>query len=63
MLKYQDYEDEFNQLGVSQTDACILLNYLQAIAEIGINFNNEKKDWENEELCNMDEGINQAPRG
>lgn len=41
MLKYQDYEDEFNQLGISQTDACILLNYLQAIAEIGINFNNE----------------------
>jgi len=43
MIKYQDYEQEFNQLGISQTDACILLDYMQAIAEIGIRFNNEKK--------------------
>lgn len=58
MLKYQDYEDEFIQLGISQTDACILLDYLQAIAEISIKFNNEKKDRENEELCNMDKSVN-----
>ncbi|WP_162274265.1 hypothetical protein [Mediterranea massiliensis] len=58
MLKYQDYEDEFNQLGIFQTDACIVLDYLQAIAEIGIKFNNEKKDRENEELCNMDKSVN-----
>ena len=38
MIKYQDYEQEFNQLGISQTDACILLDYMQAIAEIGIRF-------------------------
>ncbi len=58
MLKYRDYEDEFNRLGIFQTDACILLDYLQAIAEIGIKFNNEKKDRENEELCNMDKSVN-----
>lgn len=63
MLKYQDYENEFNQLGILQTDACALLDYLQAIAKIGIEFNNEKKNGKNEELCNMDEGINQTPRG
>lgn len=58
MIKYQDYEQEFNQLGISQTDACILLDYMQAIAEIGIRFNNEKKVEDDEELYNMDESIN-----
>ena len=57
MIKYQDYEQEFNQLGISQTDACILLDYMQAIAEIGIRFN-EKKVEDDEELCNMDESVN-----
>ena len=58
MIKYQDYEQEFNQLGISQTDACILLDYMQTIAEIGIRFNNEKKVEGDEELYNMDESIN-----
>lgn len=58
MIKYQDYEQEFNQLGISQIDACILLDYMQAIAEIGIRFNNEKKVEGDEELYNMDESIN-----
>lgn len=58
MIKYQDYEQEFNQLEISQTDACILLDYMQAIAEIGIRFNNEKKVEGDEELYNMDESIN-----
>lgn len=58
MIKYQDYEQEFNQLGIFQTDACFLLDYMQAIAEIGIRFNNEKKVEGDEELYNMDESIN-----
>lgn len=58
MIKYQDYEQEFNQLGISQTDACILLDYMQALAEIGIRFMNEKKVEGDEELCNMDESVN-----
>lgn len=58
MIKYQDYEQEFNQLGISQTDACILLDYMQALAEIGIRFINEKNVENDEELCNMDESVN-----
>lgn len=58
MIKYQDYEQEFNLLGISQTDACILLGYMQAIAEIGIRFVNEKNIVENEKLHNMDKGVN-----
>lgn len=58
MIKYQDYEQEFNQLGISLTDACILLDYMQALAEIGIRFMNEKKVEDDEELCNMDESVN-----
>ena len=58
MIKYQDYEQEFNLLGISQTDACILLDYMQAIAEIGIRFVNEKNIVENEKLHNMDKGVN-----
>lgn len=58
MIKYQDYEQEFNQLGISQADACILIAYMQNIAEIGIRFINEKNVVKNEELCNMDKSLN-----
>lgn len=58
MIKYQDYEQEFNQLEISQRDACILLDYMQALAEIGIRFINEKKVENDEKLCDMDESIN-----
>lgn len=58
MIKFQDYEQEFNQLEISQRDACILLDYMQALAEIGIRFINEKKVENDEKLCDMDESIN-----
>jgi hypothetical protein len=63
MVTYKDYEDYFNHLGISETEANVVIKYMYSLAEIGINVLNEKKIECYEELRNMDEGINQASRG
>ncbi len=37
MIKYSDYEDYFNKLNVTENEANVLIGYLTALAEIGIN--------------------------
>ena len=63
MVTYKDYEDYFNRLGITESEANAVIKYMYSLAEIGINVFNEKKIECHEELCNMDEGINQASRG
>ena len=61
MLKHDDYEYIFNELEITKDEASVLMRYLTELAKIGIEFLTNKK--ENEELCNLDESINQASRG
>jgi hypothetical protein len=42
MINYQDYEDYFEKLNISKDDGIILLNYLEALALIGIEYLNNK---------------------
>ena len=62
MVTYKDYEDYFNHLGISEAEANAVIKYMYSLAEIGINVLNEKNQYY-EELCNMDEGVNQTSRG
>lgn len=62
-MNYKCYEKYFNDLEISEKEANVLLDYLSSLAEIGINFVNERKIEYYEKLCNLDEGINQASRG
>ena len=57
MIKYSEYEEYFNKLNINECEANVLIGYLTALAEIGIN-NFVEKELEYEELCNMDKGIN-----
>ena len=61
MVTYKDYEDYFNHLGITEAEANVI-KYMYSLAEIGINVLNEKNQYY-EELCNMDEGVNQTSRG
>ena len=63
MVTYKDYEDYFNHLGISETEANAVIKYMYSLAEIAINVLNENKIESHEELRNMDEGINQTSRG
>lgn len=63
MVAYKDYEDYFNQFGISEAEANAVIKYMYSLAEIGINVLNENKIECHEELRNMDEGINQTSRG
>ena len=42
MINYQDYENYFEKLKISKDDGIILLNYLEALALIGIEYLNNK---------------------
>ena len=42
MINYQYYEDYFEKLNISKDDGIILLNYLEALALIGIEYLNNK---------------------
>ena len=42
MINYQDYENYFEKLYISKDDGIILLNYLEALALIGIEYLNNK---------------------
>lgn len=66
MVTYKDYEDYFNHLGITEKEANAIIKYMYSLAEIGINVLSENEMNKNqcyEELCNMDEGINQTSRG
>lgn len=65
MVTYKDYEDYFNHLGITEKEANAIIKYMYSLAEIGINVlsENEMNNQCYEELCNMDEGINQTSRG
>ncbi|MBQ2018927.1 MAG: hypothetical protein II216_07520 [Alistipes sp.] len=43
MLNYQDYENDFNKLNITKEEGIILLDFLEALALIGIEYheNNE----------------------
>lgn len=43
MIKYNDYEEYFNKLNVTEDEASMLIGYLTALAEIGINNYVEKE--------------------
>ena len=43
MINYQDYENYFEKLNISKDDGIILLNYLEALALIGIEYLNNKE--------------------
>lgn len=43
MINYQDYENYFEKLNISKDDGIILLNYLEALALIGIEYHNNNK--------------------
>ena len=51
-MKYQDFENYFNQYTITTEDGIILLNYFEALALIGIEYlNNEQiEDLEYEEI-------------
>ena len=49
MVTYKDYEDYFNHLGISETEANAVIKYMYSLAEIGINVLSEKQFEENEE--------------
>lgn len=42
MINYQDYANYFEKLHISKDDGIILLNYLEALALIGIEYLNNK---------------------
>ncbi len=42
MINYQDYENYFEKLNIRKDDGIILLNYLEALALIGIEYLNNK---------------------
>ena len=62
MVAYKDYEDYFNHLGIMETEANAVIEYMYALAEIGISVFNESKIECYEKLCNMDEGFDQVSR-
>jgi hypothetical protein len=37
MIKYSEYEEYFNKLNINECEANVLIGYLTALAEIGIN--------------------------
>ena len=37
MIKYNEYEEYFNKLNVTENEANVLIKYLSALAESGIN--------------------------
>ena len=37
MIKYSDYEEYFNKINITKDKASVLIGYLTALAEIGIN--------------------------
>ena len=37
MIKYSDYEEYFNKINITKDEAGVLIGYLTALAEIGIN--------------------------
>ena len=45
MLNYQDYENDFNKLNITKEEGITLLEFLEALALIGIEYheNNELK--------------------
>ena len=63
MVAYKDYEDYFNQFGISEAEANAVIKYMYSLADISISVLSEKQFEENEEVCNLDEGINQTSRG
>lgn len=42
-MKYQDFENYFNQYNITTEDGIILLNYFEALALIGIEYHNNKE--------------------
>ena len=43
MTKYQNFENYFNTLNISEDEGIILTNYFEALALIGIEYLNNKK--------------------
>lgn len=43
MIKYQDFENYFNQFNINNEDGITLLNYFEALALIGIEYLNNKE--------------------
>ena len=43
MTKYQNFENYFNTLNISEDEGIILTNYFEALAIIGIEYLNNKK--------------------
>ena len=43
MIKFQEFENHFNQFNISEEDGITLLNYFEALALIGIEYLNNKK--------------------
>ena len=43
MLKYQDYEEEFQQLNISENEGKTLLEYLNGIIELALETYNDRK--------------------
>ena len=45
MIKYSDYVEHFNRLNITEENGMLLLNFLEALALIGIEYqeNNELK--------------------
>ena len=37
MIKYSEYEEYFNKLNINECESNVLIGYLTALAEIGIN--------------------------
>ena len=57
MSKYKEYEEHFTKLGINETEANAVIEYLKELAELSIRMFNEKV-LRYEELCNMDKSIN-----
>lgn len=53
MKKYQEYENIFNKQNISERETIVLIEYLTALAEIGIN-NFNLNEFKYEELRNLD---------
>lgn len=49
MVAYKDYEDYFNQFGISEAEANAVIKYMYSLAEISISVLSEKQFEENEE--------------
>ncbi len=43
MIKFQEFENHFNQFNISEEDGITLLNYFEALALIGIEYLNNKE--------------------